>query len=159
MCLSSKGVEDTCEFYGNVTSTDDNDSFWLMFKLEETIGGDAKVSSGNFFLRGDDRVTTNRDADVIGVDSNGVPFSVRFRDLDLGGGKNSGMTSDEVDVLPFPVSEVDTTELLYVSIALTLEGIPVEVWFFYACELVPFGLTKLVRKICGVPHQLFWDAS
>ena len=82
--LGSEGVEDTGKFYGDVTSTDDDDSFRLVFEGEETIRSDAEASSGNFLVRGDGRVAADGDADVIGLD--GVGFLTRLRDLDLSGG-------------------------------------------------------------------------
>lgn len=157
MGLCAERIEDTCEFYGDVTSTDDDDSFRLVLELEEPVRGDTEVSPGNFVFRGDDRMTTDGDADVMSVEDLG--FLTRVRDLDLGGREDGGVTVEEVDALLFPVSEIDTAKPFYVGVALELEGGPVELWFVDVLELVPYGLTELVGKICGMPHQFLWDAS
>lgn len=153
--LGSEGVEDTSEFYSDVTSTDDDDPFWLVLEFKETVRGDAEVGPGNF--RGDCRVTTDGDANVFGFD--GVGILTWGGDLDLGGGVDGGMTVEKVNALPLPVIEVDTAKFLNVSVALKLECRPVEIWFADVFKLVPCGLTEFVGKICSVPHQLFWDAS
>jgi len=157
MSLGSEGVEDTSQFDGDVTGTDDDDSFRLVFEFEETIGGDTETSSGNFLVRGGSRVTTDGDANLVGLD--GVRLLTRLRDPDLGGGKDGGVTVEEVDTLPAPVCLVDTTESLDVSVALKLEGGPIELWLVETLELVSRGMTKPVSKIGGMPHQLFWDTS
>jgi len=157
MGLGSKRVEDAGEFDGDVTSADDDDASRLVFEFEETIRGDTEVSSWNLFLRGDGRATADGDANVTSV--HGVGLLTRGGDLDLGGGKDGGVTVEEVDALPFPVNGVDTTELLDISVSLELEGSPVELWLLDVFELVACGLANLVREIGGMPHQLFWDAS
>jgi len=101
MGLGSKGVEDTSQFDGDVTSTDDDDTFRLFFEFEETIGGDTKTSSGDFLVRGDGRVTTDGEANLVGLD--GVGFLTRLRDPDFGGGKDGSVAVEEVDTLPVPV--------------------------------------------------------
>ena len=157
MSLGSKAVEDTGQFDCDITGTDDDDSFWLFFECKETIGGDTEVSSGDFLVRGDNRMTTNGYANVVGLD--GVGFLTRLRDLDLGGRKDGSVAVEEVDTLPIPVGLIDTAELLDVSVALRLEGGPVELWLAETLELVSLGMTKLVSEIGGVPHQLLWDTS
>ena len=157
MGLSPKGVEDTGEFYGDVTGADDDDSLRSVFEIEKPIRGDTEVSTGNFVLRGGDGVTTDGEADVISFEGVGLP--VRGRDADLGGGNDGSLTFEKVYLLPFPVVEIDTTKGFYVFVALKLEGRPVEGCIVDAVELVPFGLTKPFSEICCVPHQLFWDAS
>ena len=155
--LGPEGVEDAGEFDGDVTSTDDDDPFRLVFEGEETIRGDTEASSRNFFLRGDGRVTTNGDADVVRLD--GVGFLTGLCDLDLGGGQDGSVTVEEVDPLPVPIALVDATESLDVSVALRLEGGPVELWLVDTLELVSGGMTKLVSEIGGMPHQLLGNAS
>jgi len=157
MGLGSEGVEDTGEFDGDITGTHDDDSFRLVFEVEETVRGNAKASSGNFLVRGDGRVTADGDANVVGPD--GVGFLTRLRDLDLGRGQDGSMTFEEVDTFPTPVGLVDTTESLDVRVALGLEGGPVELWLVKTLELVSGGVTKLVSEIGGMPHQLLGNAS
>jgi len=67
---------------------------------------------------GDGRVATDCD--------NGVGLLTRLGDLDLSGGKDGGVTVEEVDALLVPVGLVDATEFLDVGIALRLEAGPVE---------------------------------
>ena len=97
------------------------------------------------------------DADVVGLD--GVGFLTRLGDLELGRGQDGGMTVEEVDTLPVPVGLIDTTESLDVSVALGLEGGPVELWLVKTLELVSGGMTKLVSEIGGMPHQLLGNTS
>lgn len=155
--LRSEGVEDTGEFDGDITGTDDDDSFRLVLEVEETIRGNTKVGSRNLFFRGDGRVPSNSDANMVGLD--GVGFLTRLGDPDLSGGEDGSMTVEEVDALPVPVGLVDTTQSLDVSIALGLEGCPVELWLTKTLELVSCGMTKLVSEIGGMPHQLLGNAS
>jgi len=157
MGLGSKSVEDTSEFDGNVTSADDDDSFRLVFEVKETIRGDTETSSGDVLVRGDDRMTADGNTNFVGFD--GVWFLTRLRDADLGGRKDGSGAVEEVDTLPVPVCLVDTTESLDVSVALKLEGGPVELWLAETLEFVSGGMTKLVSEISGMPHQLFWDTS
>ena len=157
MGLGSEGVEDTCEFDSDVASADDDNSFRLVFEVEEAIRGDTEASSGNFLVRGDGGMTTGGDANVIGLD--GVRFLTRLRDLDLGGGNDGSVAVEKIDTLPVPVGLVDTTESLDVSVALKLEGGPVELWLAETLEFVSYGMTKLISEIGGMPHQLLWDAS
>jgi hypothetical protein len=155
--LGSEGVEDTSQFDGDVTSTDDDDSFRLVFEFEETIGSDTETSSGNFLVRGGGRVTTDGDANLVGLD--GVGFLTRLGDLDLGGGKDGSVAVEEVDTLPVPVCLVDTTESLDVSVALKFESSPVELWLVDTLELVTRGVTKFVGEISGMPHQFLGNTS
>ena len=157
MGFCSEGVEDTGEFYSDITGTDDNDSFRLVFEVKETIRGNTEPSSGDIFFGGDGRVTANGYANVIGLD--GIGFLTRLRDLDLSGRDDGSMTVEEVDTLPAPVGRVDTTESLDVSVTLGLEGGPVELWLIKTLELVSRGMTKLVSEIGGMPHQLLGNAS
>lgn len=157
MGLGPEGVEDTGEFDGDVASTNDNDPFGLFFEGEEPIRGDTKVSSGNLLFRGGGRVTTDSDANVVGLD--GVGFLTGLGDLDLGRGEDSSVTVEEVNALLAPVGLVDTTEFLDVSVALRLEGGPVELWLVETLELVSGGMTKPVSEIGGMPHQLLGNAS
>ena len=157
MGFGSEGVEDTGKFYSDVTSTDDDDSFWLVFEFKETIGGDAEASSGDFLFRGDSGVTTDSDANVISLD--GVGLFARVRDPNLGRGKDGSVTVEKVDTLPVPVALVDATKFLDVSVALGLEGCPIELWWADVFEFIAGGLTELVSEIGGMPHQLFWDTS
>jgi hypothetical protein len=158
MGLGSEGVEDTGEFDGDVASTGDDDTFRLVLELEETVGGDTEAGAGNIFVRGDGGATTDGDTNVFSVEDVGLHL-IGVGDLDLGGGKDGSVTVEKVDVLPLPVGGVDTSKLLYVGVALELEGGPVELWLVDVFELVVGGLTKLVSKICSMPHQFFWDAS
>ena len=157
MGLAPEGIEDTGEFDGDVTSTDDDDPFWLVFEGEETIGGNAEVSSRDFLLRGGGRMATDGDTNVVRLD--GVGFLARLSDLDLGGGQDGSVTVEEVDALPVPVGLVDTAKSLDVSVALGLECGPVELWLADAFELVSRGMTELVSEIGGMPHQLLGYAS
>ena len=157
MGLCSEGVENTGQFNGDIAGTDDDDPFWLVFEVEETIGGDAEASSGDFLFRGDGRVTANGNANVVGFD--GVGLFTRLRDPDLSGREDGSMTIEEVDTLPVPVGLVDTTQSLDVGVALGLEGCPVELWLIKTLELVSRGMTKLVSEIGGMPHQLLGNAS
>jgi len=120
MGFGPEGVEDTGKFYSDVTSTDDDDSFRLVFKFKETIGGDAEASSRDFLFRGDGGMTADSDADVISLE--GVGLFARVRDPNLGRGKDGSVTVEKVDTLPVPVALVDTTKFLNVSVALRLEG-------------------------------------
>jgi len=90
MGLGSEGVEDTGEFDGDITGTDDDDSFRLVFEVEETIRGNTEAGPGDFLLGGDGRVTADGDANVVGFD--GVGFLTWLRDLDLGGRQNGSVT-------------------------------------------------------------------
>jgi len=155
--LGSEGVEDTGELYGDVTSADDDDSFRLVFELEEAIGGNTETSSGDFLVRGNGRMATDGDANVICRD--GVGFLAGLRDLELGRGKDGSVTVEEVDTLLAPVALVDAAESLDVSVALKLEGGPVELGVVETLKLVSGGMTELVGEIGGMPHQLFWDTS
>ena len=155
--LGSEGVEDTGELDGNVTGSYHNDPLGLVFEFKETIRVDTEACSGDFLIRGDYWMAADGDTDVIGLDSVG-PLT-GFRDLDLRRGKDGSVTVQEVDTLPVPISLVDAAEFLNVSVALRLEGCPVELWVVYAFELVSGRLMKLVGEICGVPHQLLWDTS
>ena len=102
-------------------------------------------------------MTANGDANVVGVD--GVWFLTRLRDLHLGRGKDGSVTFEEVDTLLTPVGLIDTTESLDVSVALGLEGGPVELWLVKTLELVSCGMTKLVGEIGGMPHQFLGNTS
>ena len=155
--LGSEGVEDTGEFYGDVTSADDDDSFRLILKVEETVGGDTEAGTGDFFVRGNGGATADGYANVTGFD--GVGCLTGVGDLDLGGGKDGSVTFEEVDVLPAPVGGVYTAKLLDVGVALGLESGPVELWLVDVFELVVCRMTKPVGKIGRMPHQFFWDAS
>lgn len=157
MSLCSECVEDTGEFYGDIAGTDDDDSFRLVFEVEETIRSDTEASSGNFLVRGDGGVTADGDANVVSLD--GVGFLARLRDLDLGRGKDGSMTVEEVDTLFTPVGLIDTTKSLDVSVALGLEGGPVKLWLVKTLELVSGGMTKFVSEIGGMPHQLLGNTS
>ena len=157
MSLGSEGIEDTRKFDGDVTSADDDDSFRLVFEVEEAIRGNTEARAGDVLVGGDGRVTTNGDANVIGLD--GIGLLTGVRDLDLGGGQDGSVTVEEVDALPVPIALVDTTEFLDVSVALKLEGGPVKLWLVKTLELVSRGMTKLVSEIGGMPHQLFGNAS
>lgn len=157
MGLGSKSVEDASEFDGDVTSADDDDSFRLVFEVKETIRGDTETSSGDLLVRGDDRMTADGNANLVGFD--GVGFLTRLRDLDLGGRKDGSRAVEEVDALPVPVCLVDTAESLDVSVALKLECGPIELWLAETLEFVSGSMTKLVSEISGMPHQLLWDTS
>ena len=157
MGLGSEGVEDTSEFDGDVTSADDDDSFRLVFEVEEAIRGDTKASPGNFLVRGNGRMTTGGDANMISL--GGVGFLARLRDLNLGGRNDSSVTVEKIDTLPVPVGLVDTTESLDVSVALKLEGGPVELWLAEILKFVSCGMTKPISEIGGMPHQLLWNTS
>ena len=104
-------------------------------------------------------MTTDGDANVVGLDGVGILAGLTGRDLNLGWRKDGSVAAEEVDILPVPVGLVDATEPLDVSVTLRLEGGPIELWLVEAFELVSSGLTKLVGKVCGVPHQLLWDTS
>ena len=66
--LISEGVEDTGEFYGDVTSANDDNSFQLILKVEETIGGDTKAGARDFFIRGNGGATADSYANVMSFD-------------------------------------------------------------------------------------------
>jgi hypothetical protein len=155
--LGSEGVEDAGELDGNVTGSDHNDPLRLVFELKETIRADTEACSGDFLIRGNGWMAAYGDADVIGLDSAG-PLA-GFRDLDLGGGKDGCVTSQEVDTLPVPITLVDAAEFLNVSVALKFKSCPVKLLVVYAFELVSGRLMKLVCEICGMPHQLLWDTT
>jgi len=155
--FGSEGIEYAREFDGDVTSADDDNSFRLVFKGEETIRTDTEARSGNFFVRGGGRVTTDRDTNVVCLD--GVGILARLRNLDLGGGQDGSVTVEEVDVLSVPIGLVNTTEFLDISVALRLESGPVKLWLVKTLELVSCGMTKLVSEIGGMPHQLFGNTS
>ena len=65
--LGSEGVEDASEFDGDVTSTNDNDPFRLVFEFKKAIRGDTKGGSRNLLVRGDDGVTADGDTNVVGL--------------------------------------------------------------------------------------------
>ena len=67
MGLGSEGVEDTSEFNGNVTSTNDDDPFRLVFEFGEAIRGDTEGGSRDLLVRGDDGVTADGDTNVVGL--------------------------------------------------------------------------------------------
>ena len=104
-------------------------------------------------------MTTDGDANMVGLDGVGFLAGLTRGDLDLGWRKDGSVAAEEVDTLPVPVGLVDATEPLNVSVTLGFEGGPIELWLVETFELVAGGLTKLVGKVCGVPHQLLWNAS
>ena len=157
MGFGSKGVEDTSEFDGDITSTDNDDSFRLVLEIKETIRGDTEASPRNFLFGGDDWVTTNGDANVVGLD--GVGFLTRMRDSNFSGGKDCSVTFEKIDTLPVPVTLVYATEFLDITVSLGFERCPVEFWLVDTFELVSQRLMKLVGKISGMPHQFLWDTS
>ena len=64
--FATQGVEHAGHFDRNIPSTDKGNFLRLRLKLEEAVGGDAEVTTGDVF--GNVRVPAGSDEDVFGID-------------------------------------------------------------------------------------------
>lgn len=78
--LASQCVENSSELYRNVASSNHNNTFRLVFEVEESVRVDTVTSTRNFLVRRDSWSSTDGNVKDLGLDF--VRFSIGRGDLD-----------------------------------------------------------------------------
>lgn len=153
--FAAEGVEHARHFDGDVAGADQGDFLRLPFQLEEAVGRDAEIATGN--LLGDGGVAAGCEEDAFGADGR---FAAVVEDhFGFGLGEEMGAAVDVLDFVILEVFFVDAVEAFDVGVPLVLEGLPVKGGGLVDGESVCAGFVDGVGDGSCIPGDFLGDAA